>query len=264
MDNAAKITSEIKQYYNNKAGYGKYATSPDFNLREVEVDYLSRWIHDGLKVLDVGCGNGYSTIRFAEKYHSHFTGIDFVPEMVNSANALKNEFNVLGEVEFAIGDVTSLIYEDDSFDVVVSERCLLNLPSRELQWKALDEIARVTKRGGLYLMLEGTLQGLKKMNEVRGYFNLPPIPEADPTYNWFSNKFDEPKMLEKALDRFSKLETVERFGMYFFISRVIHPLLVYPEAPKYEAHINEIAQQICKKIPNFEDMGHEALFIFKK
>ena len=52
--------------------------------------------------------------------------------------------------------------------------------------------------------------------------------------------------------------------MYFFIARVIHPLLVAPENPKYDARINTIAQQIAGQMPNFEDMGHVALFVFRK
>jgi hypothetical protein len=45
-------------------------------------------------------------------------------------------------------------------------------------------------------------------------------------------------------------------GCIIFISRVIHPLLVYPEEPKFESRINEIARLISSKIPNYEDIGH--------
>jgi hypothetical protein len=52
--------------------------------------------------------------------------------------------------------------------------------------------------------------------------------------------------------------------MYYFISRVIHPLLVAPDKPKYDARINSVALEICKKIPDFRDMGHVALFVLRK
>jgi SAM-dependent methyltransferase len=163
-----------------------------------------------------------------------------------------------------VGDVTNLKFPNLCFDIVISERCLLNLPSREDQWKAMRHIARVLKPGGLYLMLEGTLQGLRKLNDLRANVGLPPIPEASPDYNWFSNKFDEEEMLAVASTLFAKVQSIQRFGTYYFISRVIHPLLVAPAEPQYDAKINAVARQICGHIPNFGDLGHVALFILKR
>jgi ubiquinone/menaquinone biosynthesis C-methylase UbiE len=256
--------AEIQEYYRVRAGSGRYATSPDFNLREVEIDYLSRWMKDGLRILDVGCGNGYSTICHATMFASQFLGVDFVPEMINDAKDLSKDFQPIGEVDFRVGDVTKLEFPDASFDIVVSERCLLNLPTKDDQWVAISEVARVIRPGGLYLMLEGTIQGLQRLNQVRARFNLAPIPEADPKYNWFSNKFDEDEMIPVALGSFTKLEQIQRFGMYYFISRVINPLLVKPDQPRYDAPINTIARQICSQFPNFEDIGHVALFVFRR
>lgn len=256
--------AEIQEYYRVRAGSGRYATSPDFNLREVEIDYLSRWMKDGLRVLDVGCGNGYSTLCHATMFSSQFVGVDFVPEMVAEAKILSKDFQPKGEVDFRVGNVTELEFPNSSFDIVVSERCLLNLPTKNDQWVAIGEVARVLKPDGLYLMLEGTMQGLQRLNEVRTHFDLDPIPEADAKYNWFSNKFDEDEMIPVALRSFNKLEHIQRFGMYYFISRVINPLLVKPDQPKYDAPINTIARQICGQFPNFEDIGHVALFVFRR
>lgn len=264
MEQKEANKAEIQAYYQERAGRGRYATSPDFNLREVEIEYLGRRLRDGLKVLDVGCGNGYSTLSFASKFNSSFVGIDFVPEMIEAAHKLAPEFQLKGEIEFGVGDVTALDFEADSFDLVISERCLLNLPTKELQWKAMREVARVLKPGGRYLMLEGTKQGLEGLNRVRSLYNLDPILEADPNYNWFSNKFDEEEMFSVAKTIYSEIEEIERFGMYYFISRVVHPMLVAPEQPKYDARINSVAREICSRIPNFEDIGHVALFVLRK
>lgn len=263
-DNPVSIIRDIQSYYRERAANGKYATSPDFNLREVENDYLSRQLGDGLRVLDVGCGTGYSTLCHAARWKSDFTGIDFVPEMVKSARAMVGEFSLSGKVHFDEGDVTKLAYPDASFDVVISQRCLLNLPNREAQWTALKEVARVLRPGGRYLMLEGTLQGLNSLNELRLSFGLDAIPEAEGANNWFSNKFDEEEMLEVSRQVFSEYIGVQRFGMYYFISRVIHPLLVLPESPRYDAPINAVARKICEKIPDFEGLGHVALFMFRR
>jgi ubiquinone/menaquinone biosynthesis C-methylase UbiE len=255
---------EIQEYYRVRAASGKYATSPDFNLREVEIDYLARWMKDGQRVLDVGCGNGYTVLRHATMFDSAFTGIDFVPEMIEQARLLAAGFQTKQQVEFQVGDATRLDQPERSFDVVVSERCLLNLPTKNDQWRAIGEIARVLKPGGLYLMLEGTLQGLRALNDVRSRFGLDPIPEAESSYNWFSNKFDEDEMLAVALRSFKRVVHIQRFGMYYLISRVIHPLLVQPDQPKYDAPINTIARQLCSQFPDFEGIGHVALFVFER
>ena len=155
-------------------------------------------------------------------------------------------------------------FDKETYDIVISQRCLLNLPSKDMQWQAMREISRILKPDGIYLMLEGTLQGLRNLNAFRHNFGLEPIPEADPKYNWFSNKFDEDEMIQVAKGSFKKLVYIQRFGMYYFLSRVIHPLLVAPGKPKYDAYINNIARQICSQVPDYEALGHVALFIFKR
>lgn len=264
MNRIKESPEEIRNYYKKRATTDPYATSPDYNLREIEIEYLSRSLKDNSTILDVGCGNGYSILLFASKYASSFTGIDVVPEMIEQANTLKNTFLLKGSAEFKTGNVTKLDFDNDTFDIVISERCLLNLPTRDMQWQAIREIARVLKPDGTYLMLEGTVQGLEHLNELRSMFNLDPIPDADPQYNWFSNKFDEDEMVITALKSFRYLERVQRFGMYYLLSRIVHPLLVAPEQPQYNAKINEIARLIADKIPDFENIGHVALFIFRK
>jgi ubiquinone/menaquinone biosynthesis C-methylase UbiE len=254
----------IQDYYNERATTDRYATSPDFNLREIEIQHLSARLTNGLRVLDVGCGNGYSTLCHAARFDSDFVGVDFVPAMIDAAGEVAGQFDLKGTVTFDTGDVTDLQFGAAEFDVVISQRCLLNLPTPDDQWEAMGQIARVLKPGGLYLMLEGTLQGLRRLNDARQAFGLDPIPEAAEGYNWFSNKFDEPEMLQVAEGLFDRLETIDRFGMYYFISRVIHPLMVAPDQPKYDAHINAIARQICSRIPNYQDMGHVALFVFRR
>lgn len=263
-DTSLSEREEILAYYRKRASTDQYATSPDFNLREIEIEYVAKWLQDGLTSLDVGCGNGYSDLCHAVMFDSTFVGLDFVPEMIEAAKQMTKQFHLKGRVDFHVGDVLELRFPNSAFDVVISQRCLLNLPTREDQWQAMREVSRVLKPGGYYLMLEGTLQGLQRLNEARLMFGLDPIPEAAAKYNWFSNKFDEKEMLEVANTMFERLETIQRFGMYYFISRVIHPLLVSPAEPKYDASINTIARNICSKIPNYEDMGHVALFVFRR
>lgn len=139
MDKEMELVGGIKNYYRERASTQKYATSPDFNLREVEIEAMAKWLRDDVSILDVGCGNGYSTLSHAARFKSSFVGVDFVPEMISSAALLQEKFALAGSVKFQVGDATELNFPDASFDIVTSQRCLLNLPSRESQWKAIGE-----------------------------------------------------------------------------------------------------------------------------
>ncbi len=261
---AEHAVEEIRRFYRARATDAPYATSPDWNLREVEIESIARHLTEDARVLDVGCGNGYSTLSFAARTRSDFHGIDFVPEMIEAAAQLRRRFELLGSAQFHVGDVTHLPFAEGAFDVVISQRCLLNLPSRREQRQAMAEIARVLKPDGVYLMLEGTLQGLGRLNRLRERFGLPAIPEADPRTNWFSNKFDEDELPDMIRRHFRGITDVQRFGMYYFLSRVLHPLLVMPEEPRFDAKLNAIARQICREIPDFEGLGHLALWVIRK
>ncbi len=47
-NNPAEIVSEIQAYCRVRASTDRYATSPDFNLREVKSHYISRWLCDDI------------------------------------------------------------------------------------------------------------------------------------------------------------------------------------------------------------------------
>lgn len=261
--------AERRENFRKRATTDRYSTSPDFNLRELEIAAIIERLSDPAgRVLDVGCGNGYSTLCFAAAAPGDYVGVDYLAEMIDAAEALQaelaSELGVEAPVHYEVADAGALSFDDGVFDTVVSQRCLLNLPSPDHQWQALDEIARVLRPGGRYLMLEGTLQGLDGLNDIRERFGLPAIPAEDPKTNPGSNKFDEDELAAQVGERFSGVEETVRFGMYYFLSRVVHPLLVAPEPPRYDAPINEVARRIALQIPDYEGIGHVALWVVRK
>ncbi|NMC59368.1 MAG: class I SAM-dependent methyltransferase [Candidatus Methanofastidiosa archaeon] len=153
-----------------------------------------------------------------------------------------------------MANILDTTFENNYFDIVISERCLLNLPSKESQFQMIKRIWEILKPDGIYVMVEGSYDGLIRLNEIRKLFGLKEIPDKDEN-NFSSLKFVE-KELENYVINYFDISKKHFFGMYYFISRVIHPLLVYPEEPKFESRINEIARLISSKIPNYEDIGH--------
>jgi len=120
----------------------------------------------------------------------------------------------------------------------------------------------VLKPGGVYVMLEGTFDGLDRLNFYRRKFGLPEI-GADGQDRLHTLKFQEQQLLEFCSPHFDLVRT-KRFGMYYFLTRIVQPLLVAPESPRYDHPLNEVAKFIAGVVPDFENIGHLVGFAWRK
>jgi len=272
LDEYAEATSEersdlVKATYNKMDGRNLYATSPDFNLRDLEISFIIDTIQnlnpeDRRKIIDVGCGNGVTALRLAQTISADIVGVDFSKSMIEGAEYLKCQFERLKvHPTFMIGDARKLDCPNNSFDVAISQRLLINLPNKETQRTAIMEIHRVLKKGGLFVMVEGTIDGLRRLNEFRTRVGLEAIPDKSNT-NVSVLKFRE-KRIESFLKKNFVIVKKQHFGMYYLISRVIHPLLVAPNQPRYDAKINEIAKKIAGQDLDYKQMSHIVGYILK-
>jgi arsenite methyltransferase len=110
-------------------------------------------------VLDVGTGRGLLMIGAAKKLATgRAVGIDIWSGKDLSGNAKENTLHnaeiegVSGRVEVYDGDATALQFSESSFDVVLSNLCIHNIPSRKAREQACREILRVLKPGGIALI----------------------------------------------------------------------------------------------------------------
>jgi ubiquinone/menaquinone biosynthesis C-methylase UbiE len=99
----------------------------------------------GLRVLDVGCGQGIDLVEYASA-GADAVGIDLTPRHVELAR--QHLAGLDGVV--ARGDAESLPFADDSFDHVSSNGVLHHTPDMPA---ALREIHRVTKPGGTAVII---------------------------------------------------------------------------------------------------------------
>src|SRR5689334_31483 len=118
---------------------------------------MVRWRGDE-QVLDVGTGRGLLLIGAARRLTSgRGTGIDVWSTKDLSGNSLeRTQANVEVEgvknkVTLQSDDARKLSFPDASFDVVVSNLCIHNIPKAEGR-QACREIARVLKPGGTALI----------------------------------------------------------------------------------------------------------------
>lgn len=237
-------------------------TAEDFLLRELEIDLGSEYIRDGDNVLDVGCGLGYALRKYASARSITAHGIDYAQNMIEVARERLAEDAPQLEIDFRQASVTELPYSDNEMDVVTSHRCLMALLDWDLQKRALQELHRVLKPGGYLVLMEGTKDGVDRLNYYRRMFGLSEIDPAGRN-RLTTLKFDEAELL-RYVEPLYELERIHRFGMYYFLTRIIQPLLVAPEAPSYDHRLNHVAREIAKLVPDFEQIGHLRGFILRK
>lgn len=240
------------------------ATAPDTYYRQFEIQQIMKYLRDGKSVLDVGCGNGYSTLEFARKFiKAKFVGIDYSAEMVRYANQAlqKSKKNVGARVKFEIGDVRKLSTEQGikgkKFDLIVSERCLINLLDWDEQKKALLEMKKMLKKNGKIILTENTQEGLKRLNDLRETFDLPPI-----KIRWHNYYMPQRKLEQFARQNF-KLTEVKNIGsLYYIISRVVYAKLAIldKKQPDYMHPINWIASQL----PVVGDFSPNYIFVLER
>jgi ubiquinone/menaquinone biosynthesis C-methylase UbiE len=155
----------FSENYESKEGYNPDA---DLNLGcGIPTDYAG--IKKGDHVLDLGSGAGNDCFvaRAIVGENGKVTGLDMTEQMVSKAreNCAKLDFK---NVEFVLGDIEAMPFDDKIFDSVISN-CVLNLVPDKT--KAFKEIFRVLKPGGHFcvsdMVIKGTLsEKMKKDAEM--------------------------------------------------------------------------------------------------
>ncbi|MBW1823389.1 MAG: class I SAM-dependent methyltransferase [Deltaproteobacteria bacterium] len=113
----------------------------------VRAEALELCTCDEGNVLEVGCGEGLFLAKLAkEKRDLDIYGADIWKDILDKAKNRFEEDNITN-VKLHHCDASSLIFENNFFDVVVCINVFFNLPS-EIFYKSLQEISRVCKSGG--------------------------------------------------------------------------------------------------------------------
>ncbi len=236
--------SQVKKYWEERASTDSSAqsTTQDYYLREIEFRVISGLIkkYRPTYVMDIGCGDARTTARLAVEFEAlKFIGGDYSESMLRNAQ---------GNIDRAKIDNLDLMFCDISqplpsknLDVVYSTRCLINLPTWELQQIAIENIADSLNAGGYYIMIENFIEGHENFNHVRESFGLPKITVRE--HNLFFNRF---KLLDFVSNRFEILEETNISSTYYLVSRVIYSKICQDRdvSPDYFDTHHEYASQL--------------------
>ncbi|MEM5813226.1 MAG: class I SAM-dependent methyltransferase [Candidatus Aenigmatarchaeota archaeon] len=106
---------------------------------------IKNWKKDA-KILDVGCGNGALLKKLKKLGFKNLYGIDASRRNIDKAK------NKEKEIKFFCGDITKkLPFRNEFFDIVIAVAILEHILDDDLS-KFLNEINRVLKKNGLFII----------------------------------------------------------------------------------------------------------------
>ncbi len=268
MINDDEKFEEIKRFW-AQAGHkerdaqGLRPTARDPYLQTVVEDSVLKYLPRGSDILDVGCGDGTSTERFSSVANK-ITGVDYSESLLERAIGSAQREGI-ANVKYCLADVTALdiadLGEPGLFDAGISIRCLINLPSFELQSRAFSNISARLKSGAVFILSEGWQEGWEGLNLERQRCGLPPITIAE--YNKLISRTDLESMFRSDFD----LITYHSLGLYIFISRVVQPFLVAPNQPRHDHELNRVASELqlnsCLS-GKLEHLDYAGLYVLRK
>ena len=261
-----KLTDdEIREFWRTQAvehGQAAAASWSDQSVIDMEIDQIVARLDDGDRVLDVGCANGFSTIRFAAQRTVDILGVDYIPEMIEQARSRTDILRdgLRGTVRFETGDARKLEVPDNAYDKVVVIRVIINLGAWEQQVIGLQECARAVKPGGRLLLSEATVQGWERLNAFRSEWGLDPIPMPG-----FNNYLDQDKVVEVLAPSMRLVEIANFASSYYVGTRLLKPLLAHASQHNVDiANPGMHWNQWWAQLPAAGDYGVQKLFVFEK
>ena len=133
----------------------------------------SAGIQAGMKVLDVGCGQGTFTVCVAKLVGGtgKVTAVDISDEEIDRMNENLDKYKVRPQVTFVKADAAELstFFTPESFDMAVSYRLIEELKQPKQLPKIVSSIAEVVRRSGIVVMLELSTEtsGIAEENLIR-------------------------------------------------------------------------------------------------
>lgn len=182
-----------------------------------------------LRVLDVGCGNGYTLRTLAEQIRNigledrvELLGIEKNPDLLQLARKMNENWPVV----VSGGDMLragTLAIDQGSIDICISQRVIINLMDPADQRAALGNLANLVQSGGYLLFIECFQDALDNLNAARKEFGLEPNTPA--VHNLYLSPafFDMPGLEEAAPAGWNIPANI--FSTHYYVQRVLQSTL---------------------------------------
>jgi len=145
------VEVNVQEMYNmSEEAYQSFLDKIDESLNprshEMLYDKFSNLMDNPeINVLDAGCRDARHLIELAERHSGSYKGIDIVEMNIKEANQAINEKNLEERIDVRLGDLMSMPYEKESFDLIWCRDVLGHMDDLK---GTFDEFYRVLKPGG--------------------------------------------------------------------------------------------------------------------
>lgn len=250
-----KIKARLK-FWNSNAKLKKFAGTKDYNAKILEIETLSRFFKKNIRVLEFGCGNGYTALEMAKRFNVKIDACDYSSEMILEAKKLQKK-KLSNRVNFFLADIKEKLKIKPIYDLVFTERVLINLDSWVSQKKSIIKLVKFLKPKGRLVLMENSATGLKKINDYRSLLGLKEVKAP-----WHNLYLDDEKMLNFKIKNCKLIEIIPYSSTYYFLSRVINAWLAKEKGiePNYNAKINKLAL----KLPSISNCAQGKIYLYKK
>jgi ubiquinone/menaquinone biosynthesis C-methylase UbiE len=120
-----------------------------------------------LKIADIGCGTGASTILLAKELDAKITAVDFLPEFLDELQ-IRAKSNVVAEQITTLNcSMDALPFSDEEFDAIWSEGAIYNMGfgAGVAAWR------RFLKPGGKLIVSEITWLSASRPSELQSHWD---------------------------------------------------------------------------------------------
>lgn len=248
----------LLEFWNERAKLEAKAGSNDVNAKALEIEELAKYFSDGMEVAEFGCGNGLTALEMASRFDVTIDAFDFAAEMVAQAKEIASAIPTVEQrVTFEVADIRNPPDLGKQFDIVYTERMIINLPDWVSQERAIRALSRYLKPGGKLLLVENSVVGLQEINILRNAVGLPEIIQP-----WHNVYLDDEMVSSATIEHCHLTAVVPYSATYYFLSRVVNAWLADREGkqPAYDAPINQLA----KNLPPLSECAQGKLWVWQR
>lgn len=120
-----------------------------------------------LKIADMGCGTGASSLLLARELQAEITAVDFLPEFLNRLKKRAREVNLSGQIKTLKANIDSLPFKEGEFDCIWSEGAIYNIGFKA----GLDKWRPFLKPNGILAVSEIAWLTPAPSDDIKSYWH---------------------------------------------------------------------------------------------
>lgn len=143
-------------YLINTMSYNQFASEFSASRQNLWPELLEfkKYLKDGIKVLDLGCGNG-RLVSLLKDYKIDYVGSDISESLLNYAK--KQEKGKINEFRFVESDMMKLDFPKESFDIIFMIASFHHLENKKQRLELLQNMNFWLKKDGILVMTNWNL-----------------------------------------------------------------------------------------------------------